>query len=359
MRPGWLIGAASILAVAMLLAGVLPGAATWPATTAADDVAEFYRGKQMKLVIGFDSGTASDVYARTVARHMEKYLPGNPHVIAQNMPGAAGRAAANFLATAAPRDGSVIGTIASSAPVDELFRHEGVQFQSNSFRWIGNPIVDNIVMIARSDTGIVTLDDAVSQGGLICGGGAVATPSVALPRILHHMLGARIQVLPGYALTSPAFPLAMERGEINCSGGISWEASKLAFGHLFEEHKLNVLVQWGPETNPEVSAYARRDVPLVAEFAKTDADLKVLELVSSSVALGRPLLTPPEVPADRVAALREAFDRTMTDPAFIFEMQKARLALRPLSGEQLQRVVADVMGSSDDVVHHAVELMSQ
>jgi hypothetical protein len=151
----------------------------------------------------------------------------------------------------------------------------------------------------------------------------------------------------------------MERGETNCSGGNSWEANKLAFVHAFEERRINVLVQWGPEKNPEISAYARRDVPLIADYAKTDADLKVLDLANAGIALGRPLFTPPEVPAERVAALRQAFGRTMVDPAFLFEMQKMKLAVRPLPGERLQAIVADVMASSDSVIRRAIELMAQ
>ena len=351
MRSGMMVGAVGT--VVALLAGTAVEAASF------DEVADFYRGKQLRLIIGFDSGGSYDVYARTVARHMEKYIPGNPHVIAQNMPGAGTRKAANYLATIAPRDGSVIGTIAQGAPMDELMKQEGVQFESAKFGWIGNPIVDNNVTIVRSDTGLVTLEDALEKGGLICGGTTVTTPSITFPRILNNMLGANIKIVPGYTTTGASFALAMERGETNCSGGNSWEGNKLAFVRSFEERRINVLVQWGPEKNAEVSAYARREVPLIVDYAKTDADRSVLGLVNSGVALGRPLFTPPAVPPERLAALRAAFDRTMSDPAFLFEMQKFKLAVRPLAGERLQRIVEDVIASPEAVIRRANELMAQ
>jgi hypothetical protein len=215
------------------------------------------------------------------------------------------------------------------------------------------------VTIVRSDTGLVTLEDALERDGMICGGTTVTTPSITFPRILNNMLGTRIKIVSGYTTTGASFALAMERGETNCSGGNSWEGNKLAFPRAFEERRINVLVQWGPEPNPEISAYARREVPLIADYAKSDADRKVLDLVNSGVALGRPLFTPPGVPADRLAILREAFDHTMTDPAFLFEMQKMKLAVRPLAGERLQRIVEDVMASPDSVTRRANELMGQ
>jgi hypothetical protein len=251
----------------------------------------------------------------------------------------------------------VIGTIAQSAPLDERLKQEGMQSRTATFNWIGNPVVDNNVTIAWSDSGFVTIEDGLAREGLICGGSTVTTPSIAFPRILNNMLGARIQVVPGYTTTGVSYALAMERGEINCSGGNSWEVNKLVFGQAFEGRRINVLLQWGPEKNPEISAYARREVPLISEYAGTDMDRKVLDLVNSGVALGRPLLTPPDVPHERVAALRLAFDRTMADPAFVFEMQRMRLALRPMSGERLQQIVADVMGSSEEVIRHAGDLM--
>src|SRR5207244_5187709 len=144
-----------------------------------------------------------------------------PHVIAQNMPAAGSRKAADYIAAGAPRDGTVIGTIAQSAPLDERLKHEGTQFRTVTFNWIGNPVVDNNVTIVWSDSGYVTIEDVLGRDGLICGGSTVATPSITFPRILNNMLGARIRVVPGYTTTGVSYALAMERGEINCSGGNS------------------------------------------------------------------------------------------------------------------------------------------
>src|SRR4051812_7741919 len=315
----------------------------------AESVADFYRGRQIQVVIGHEVGGGYDVYGRLVGRFLAKHLPGNPRVIAQNMVGAGSRKAANWLYSIAPRDGSVIGVTAQTTPLDQALKQEGVSFDAAQFNWIGNPIIDNQVFFAWHTTGIQTLDDAITKGGLICGGTGASTNPATLPKVINQMLGSNIRVIAGYQGANNVL-LAMQRGEVNCIGSHSWSTAKVTAAHLLREHKLNMLVQWGPSKDPEISEFARRDVPLMSEYARTDVDRSVVKLMSSGMAIGRPLYTPPGVPQDRVAALRKAFDEIMADPEFLAEAKKTKADLRPMSGSDLQALATEVVQTAPDIV---------
>jgi tripartite-type tricarboxylate transporter receptor subunit TctC len=333
--------AVTTLALAAGLGGLSPAAA--------DEVADFYRGRQIQVVIGHEVGGGYDVYGRLVGRHLTKHLPGNPRVIPQNMIGAGSRKAANYLYNVAPRDGSVIGVTAQTTPLDQALKQEGVSFDAAQFNWIGNPIVDNQVFFAWHTTGINTLDEAIAKGGLICGGTGATVNPVTLPKIINHMLGAKIRVVPGYPSANNIL-LAMERGEVNCIGSHSWSTAKVTAAHLLRENKLNMLVHWGPSQDPEISASAKRDVRLMDDYARTDFDRSVIKLMSSGMAIGRPLYAPPGVPPARVAALRKAFDDIMKDPEFLAEAKKSNVDVRPMSGVELQALATEVVRTPSEIV---------
>jgi len=333
--------AATTLALAAGLGGLPPAAA--------DEVADFYRGRQIQVVIGHEVGGGYDVYGRLVGRHLTKHLPGNPREIPQNMIGAGSRKAANYLYNVAPRDGSVIGVTAQTTPLDQALKQEGVSFDAAQFNWIGNPIVDNQIFFAWHTTGIKTLDEAIAKGGLICGGTGATVNPVTLPKIINHMLGASIRVVPGYPSANNIL-LAMERGEVNCIGSHSWSTAKVTAAHLLRENKLNMLVQWGPSQDPEISASAKRDVRLMDDYARTDFDRSVIKLMSSGMAIGRPLYAPPGVPPARVAALRKAFDDIMKDPEFLAEAKKSSADIRPMSGTDLQALATEVVRTPPAIV---------
>lgn len=315
----------------------------------AADVGDFYHGRQVEILIGMDVGGGYDTYTRLVARYLGKYIPGNPTLIPQNMTGAGSRTAANWLYNVAPHDGSVIGSLTEGTPLDQARKQPGIQFDATKFNWIGNPIVDNQITIAYADSGLVTLDDVKAKGGLICGGTGASTPPIIFPRIINRLLGANIRVIPGYP-GAGAMVLAMQRGEINCLGSHSWAATKATMPDLLRDHRLNILVQWGPAKDPDIAAYAGRNVPLIDVYAQNDTDRRVLELMSSGTAVGRPLLAPPGMPPERVAALRRAFDKTMQDADFRAEAKRLGLDIKPIDGEDLQKVVAEVAGAPADVV---------
>jgi len=344
----------SIKAVATF-AALAAGIVSLPA--AADDVADFYKGKQLQLTIGHEVGGGYDVYARLLGRHMGKYIPGNPRIIPQNMLGAGSRTAANWLYRVAPKDGSVFGMTAQTTPLDEALQQEGVAFKSAEFNWIGNPIVDNQVFFAWHETGINRFEEAPSKGGLFCGGTNASTNPATLPRVINYIIGSDIKLALGYPSARSAI-LAMERKEVNCIGSYSWATAKATVPDLLRERQLNVLVQWGPSKDPEISQYAKHDVPMMNEYARTDEHRALIAMISSGMTLGRPLYAPPGVPAARVAALRKAFDDAVKDPALIAEAEKAKMDLRPISGAELQTLVAEVMKSPPAAVAKMREILN-
>ena len=322
---------------------------------AADSVADFYKGKQVRVIIGNPPGGGYDLYARLVALHLEKHVPGNPKFVPQNMAGAGSRLAANWLYNVAPKDGTAIGMVGQGTPTDEALNEQGVQFNTAQFNWIGNPIVDNNATGIWHTAGVKTIDDLKNKGGVICAGSGATSSSVTYPQTLNNLIGTKIKIISGYP-GSPEMDLAIERGEVNCRGGNSWSGWNAEAGAWLREHKMNFVVQWGPKKNPDISKHAGMEVPLASEFAKTELDRRAIELISSGVALGRPFLSPPGVPMDRITALRRAFDAVMKDPAFQADAMKQNMVINPMSGEELQTVASDVARSPAEVIARVKEL---
>ena len=215
------------------------------------------------------------------------------------MPGAGTRTAANWLYNVAPKDGTAVGTLVQSTPVDQALGEPGIRFDAAKFNWIGNPIVDNLVTLSWSASGLATLDDVKSKGGLFCGstGGG---PTTVFPRVINQLLGTQIKVIAGFRGQS-AVNIAMERGEVNCIGGTTWSSVKATMRPMLEARKISLLVQWGASADPEISDYARRKVLLIQDFGQTELDRRVLVFIGSGAAFGRPLLAPPGVPIERIA----------------------------------------------------------
>jgi tripartite-type tricarboxylate transporter receptor subunit TctC len=337
---------------------VLAVLAFCPAAGFADDsVADFYRGKQVRIVVGNPPGGSYDTYARLVAAHIERHLPGNPKLVVQNMPGAGSRLATNWLYNVAPRDGTVLGLVGQGTPTDEALNEQGVQFESGKFNWIGNPIVDNNASGVWAATGLKTIEDIKTKGGMICAGSGATSSSVTYPQALNNLIGTKIAIVYGYP-GSPEMDFAIERGEVNCRAGSSWAGWRAEKPDWLRDHKLNIFVQWGPKKNPEISRYMGMEVPLVSEFAKTDLDRQALDVITSGVALGRPLLAPPGVPADRVEALRAAFMETVKDPAFLAEATTRNADVNPIGGADLQRLASEVARAPADVMKRVNELIN-
>jgi tripartite-type tricarboxylate transporter receptor subunit TctC len=326
----------SALAAAMLLAGSMFAAA-------ADDVADFYRGKRINLVIGFGTGGGYDIYPRLLGRFIGDHIPGKPVVVPQNMPGAGSRRAANWLYTIAPKDGTVIACLGQATPTDQALGQPGVQFDARRFNWIGNMVVVNNILFVSAASGVTTLNAARSKPLSIGATGASST-SVLYPQVSNNLLGTRFKIVAGYP-GGGDINLAVERHELDGRGSDSWASMKSTHADWLRDRAINILMQIGPRREADLP-----DVPLWSELGDTADQRQVLEILSGDVAVGRPILTAPDVPVDRVKALRKAFDDTLADPQFIAAAKQANMYLNPMGGEELQRIVTRIVEPSERVL---------
>jgi tripartite-type tricarboxylate transporter receptor subunit TctC len=309
----------------------------------ADDVADFYRGKRINLVIGYGTGGGYDTYARLLARFIGKNLPGNPNVIAQNMPGAGSRGAANWLFNVAPRDGTAIAMLSQSTPIDQALGAAGIQFDARRFNWIGNMVVVNNILFVWAQTGVRSIEDA-RQKPLAIGSTGASSPSVLYPQVSNNLLGTKFRIVSGYP-GGGDINLAVERREVDGRGSDSWASLKANSSRWLNERLVNILFQIGPRREVDLP-----DVPLWRELGQTDEQRQILDILSGDIAVGRPILTAPNVPADRVRALRKAFDDTMRDPQFIESAAKANMYLNPMAGEELQEIAGRIASPSPAVI---------
>lgn len=336
-----------------IVTSILLGAAAISAPAGASEaVSKFYTGKSIQLAIGYGAGGGYDTYARALARYMGRHIPGNPNIIPQNMPGAGSRVAANWLYNVAPKDGSAMAMVGQNTPLDQALREKGIQFDAARFNWIGNPIVDNNYTFSWAPSGLLSIEDVLKKGGLICGGSGATSPSVLNPQILNNLLNANIRIINGYPGGNDV-NLAMERGEVNCRGSNSWASVKATLGPALKERTISFLVEWGLDSEPEVAEFMGRKIPLITDLVTNEEDRRALELIVSGSPLGRPVIAPPDVPAERVEALRRAFDKTVTDPVFLAEAKKVNLDINPVSGERLQKIAAQTVNAPHAVVERA------
>lgn len=322
----------------------------------AQDAATFFAGKRIQIIIGFDAGGGYDVYARLLARHLGRHIPGNPTFLPQNMPGAGSRTAANYLYNVAAKDGTVIGTIGQGTPLDQAMKEPGVQFDAAKFNWLGNPIVDNLLTVTSKASGVTTLEQLKTKGGIACGD-VGAGPTSTFPAILNRMLGMQNKIIPGYPGVNAVY-LAMERGEVDCIGGTTWSSLKSTRGQKLLNRELNLLLQWGTSKDPDISKYAQSEVPLILDIAPTDLDRRALVYIATSATLGRPFAAPPGVPADRVDVLRSAFMKTMEDAEFRAEAARGNIDINPISGLEVQKLATDVVSAPEAELKRAKELIA-
>ena len=324
----------------MLVAATLLGTAALPA---AADVADFYRGKRINFVIGFGTGGGYDIYARLFARFVGEHIPGNPTVVPQNMPGAGSRRAANWLYAVAPKDGTAIACLGQATPTDQALGQAGIQFDARKFNWIGNLVVVNNIMFVSAASGVAAIDDAKKKT-LAIGATGASSPSVLYPLVSNNLLGTKFKIVPGYA-GGGDINLAVERRELDGRGSDSWASMKSTHADWLRDHTINILFQVGPRREPDLP-----DVPLWSELGESEGQRQVLEILSGDVAVGRPILTAPDVPADRVRALRKAFDETLADPQFVAAAKQANIYINPMGGEELQAMVDRIAGPSERVL---------
>ncbi|MFN4283770.1 MAG: Bug family tripartite tricarboxylate transporter substrate binding protein [Alphaproteobacteria bacterium] len=313
------------------------------AAEAQQSVADFYAGKRVNVVIGYGPGGGYDQYARVFARHMGEYIPGKPTLVPQAMPGAGSRKAANWLYNVAPKDGTTIAMLGQNTATDQALKAEGVQFDVRKFYWIGNMVVVNNTLAVWHTSGVKTIEEATKKS-LNIGGTGAASPSVIYPQVANNLLGTRFKIIAGYPGGGDV-NLAMERGELDGRGSNSWASWKSTQADWLKEKKVHILFQVGPKREPDLP-----DVPLLTELAKTPEQKKVFEVLSADVSVGRPFLTTPGVPAERVAALRKAFDDTIASKSFLADAEKLKMDISPMSGVDLQKIVTETVEMPDEII---------
>jgi tripartite-type tricarboxylate transporter receptor subunit TctC len=302
--------------------------------------------QQTTLIVGYPPGASYDIYARTFARHLGKHLPGTPTVVVQNMAGAGSLRSANFLYNAAPKDGSTIGVFARGLAMQPLLDNTGIQFDARKFNWLGSISSDVSMVLSWHTRPFKTIDDIRKNEMIVAGTGSGAD-SVIFPYILNGVLGTKFRVITGYP-GATAFLLAVERGEADGTAGVSWSSIAAGKPDWISGKKINIIVQLGLQKHPDLGK-----APLVMEFAKNDSDRGVLELIFARQEMAYPVVAPPDVPAERVATLRKAFDATLKDPAFQADAKKQSLDANAVTGASIASLLGRIYASPPDVIARA------
>ena len=317
----------------------------------AQSPADFYRGKTVSIIVGFGAGGGYDLYARLLGRFMGEHIPGKPNVIVQNMDGAGSVRAANFVYAAAPKDGTVIAAVNQNMPMYQLLGGKAAQFVAAKMVWLGSMGGSNGLLYTWRTSPVKTIEEA-KRTEVKLGGTGTNSDSHIFPTLINNLLGTKFKVINGYAGGSKEVHLALERGEVEGRGGNAWASLASSNRDWIDQKKLNILVQIGFKPEPEIA-----DVPMLQDFVTNDRDRQIVDLVSLPTVLGYAHWVAPEVPADRVAALRSAYAATMKDPAFLAEAQRLSMMLRPATGAEVEAQVAKVASTPKPVLEEAARVL--
>jgi tripartite-type tricarboxylate transporter receptor subunit TctC len=331
---------------AVILAGL---AAMLTASPAQSETAEeFFKGKQISLIIGYNPGGPYDVYGRLVATILPRYIPGNPSIVPRNMPGVGSAKAANYLYGQASRDGLTIGMVGQQLAVTQAVGDPAVEFDMRKFNWLGRLTSGGEVTIVWHTAPVKTIADATKRETTLAATSA-GSASESLPLLMNRLAGTRFKMVKGYpGITGTV--LAMERGETE---GAHSTIEQILFGKQdwLREKKISVLVQYSQARHPRF-----KDVPAMVEFGKTAQDKQVLALFGSTAEIGRSMLAPPEVPAHRFTVLRKAFAAMLADAAFRQEVEKRNMEVDSMSGEELHKRINETLSISPEVAARALAL---
>jgi tripartite-type tricarboxylate transporter receptor subunit TctC len=312
----------------------------------AQGAADFYRGKTIELDIGYSVGGGYDLYARLIARRLGQHVPGNPTVVPKNMEGAGSLRLANFLYSAAPNDGTVIGAISRGAAFDPLLNEQGARFDASKFSWIGSANNEVSVCVALASSGIRKFEDLYTKP-LTIGSTGVGDDTYQFPALVNAVLGTKFKIVTGYPGGNDV-SLALERGEVQGRCGWSWSSIKTTRLDWVREKRIIVLVQMSLSKHPDLP-----DVPLIMDLSRTDEQRQIFKMIFARQTMGRPYAAPPGVPADRLAALRKGFMDTMTDKEFLGEAEANKFEINPVSGEDLEALVKEVYRTPPEVAKKA------
>ncbi len=313
-----------------------------PALAQQEDVATFFKGKTLRLMVGVGVGSGYDINARLLARYMPAHIPGQPTIIVQNQPGAGSLTMTNALYNNGPFDGTVMGASFNGMPTTPLLQPGGARFDPVKLNWLGSTNRETQAMYVWHTAPAQVLEDAKTKE-IVMGGQAPGSTQFDYPVLANHLFGFKFKVVTGYEST-PKIHLAMESGEVH--GTIAnWSTLKAISPTWIAEKKIRILTQWAFTKNSEL-----KDVPLFLDLAKTDAERAALRLMLARLEYGRPFFLPPNVPAARVQALRRAFDATMKNPAYLAEADKLKIDVEPLTGEEVAAFVEQVSRTPADTV---------
>ncbi len=327
---------------------LLAGLCTVTAAAAQDAVADFFKGKQINILVGSSAGGGYDTYARLLARYFGNHIPGNPSVVVQNMPGAASNKAAGYIYSVAPKDGTYIAALYPPVILQPLLETKMGSHDPSKLVYLGSANSDTYICIVRSDSPAKTLQDALTHE-VILGASAEGGTTRDLPAMLNNLIGTKFRIVTGYA-GSKEITLSVERNEVNGTCGIGWTGLPTLHPDWFAQDKVRVMTQLSVKGHPDLN---KMGVPRAYDFAKTDEDRQVMELVFSQGTYGRPYVLPPGTPPDRVAALRKAFVDAFHDKALLADAGKMQLDLDPMPGEELQALIAKLYALPQSIIQHA------
>src|SRR5262245_43060585 len=336
MLGRWLLAGISIVA--------LSGGAA-----AQDAGDQFFRGRQINLIVGSSPGGGYDIYARLLSRHLSKHIPGNPGVVVTNMPGAASNTAAAHIYNVAPKDGTVVGALQTAAVLDPLFGDPArMKHDASKFIHLGSADIDYYICVSRADAAVKSYKDLLAQE-LIIGASQPGTSTRDFPALLNSMTGAKIRLVSGYPGTRE-ITLAIEKGEVQGLCGFSWSSLQAQRPDWLKSGFIRVLVQEHDKGHPTLN---KMGVPLAVDFAKSPENRRIMELIYSSETFGRPYMLPAGVPAERVAALRKAFLAALRDKELLTDAERIGLEIDPISGEELQALAERIYATPAAIIEQA------
>lgn len=351
---------ASMLVVAACGGGTAPPAGTTVPTAAATAaptldpakaVADFYQGKTIRIIVGFEAGGGFDTTSRILARHIGKYIPGNPTVVVENMPGAGSTVAANHLYKVAQPDGLTFGVFNEQQVLQQALGNPAIEFDATKFSWLGSAFSATTACIARADSGFKKVEDLIGAAKpFIVGTTGPGANTHEFPLVLRAAIGGNVKLVSGYDGTT-GISRAVTSGEVQ-GGCWTWESMKVTQGKDLEAGKMVVLVQQGTAKHPEL-----KDVPLASDVAKTTEGKAWLKAIIAPLVISKPYAAPPGVPAERLKALREAFTKAMKDPALLEEAKK--LDLSPKDGEAVTAIVKELLGFDKAILEQLKKVLAE
>jgi len=318
----------------------------------AKDASPFYADKQVKLIIGVPPGGGYDIYARLLARHLGRYLPGKPVIISQQMPGAESLVATNYLYSMAPRDGTVIGSVVNGILFEPLLSGKGqANYDILKFSWIGNLNKEVNLLTVWHTVPVKTFSDLKNRETILAATVGGSGTSNTFPKILNEMLDTKIKVISGYSSSAQGF-LAMQRGEVE-GRGMYWSSLIAAQRDLYERGEIKILLQTGLEKHPDLP-----NIPFALDLARNADDRALMELLFSSLTIGRPIFAPPELPAERLHDLRAAFDKTVKDEQFQFDASRMKIEANASTGSEVEQILKHVYSTPPVIVERARAIMN-